>query len=105
MGQRITECASGRGCLGDCGGDDGQGGTERVKHGVREDRWFKKFAGKGRREGWAGGKWNKGRVGSVFPGQERLEHEGWSKPRPLRLIPISSSFYSILLLATGSKLW
>lgn len=28
MGQRITECASGRGCLGDRGGDDGQGGTE-----------------------------------------------------------------------------
>ena len=28
----------GGGCLGDCGGDNGQGGTERVKRGVHEDR-------------------------------------------------------------------
>ena len=72
MGQRITECASGRGCLGDCGGDDGQGGTERVKHGVREDRWFKKFAGKGRREGWAGGSGIKGGLVLFFQDRKDL---------------------------------
>ena len=71
----------GRGCLGDRGGDNGQRGTEREKiESVRTDDSFKKFAGKGRREGWARGVRDKGRVGSVFSGQERLEHEGWSCP-------------------------
>lgn len=71
----------GRGCSGDRGGDNGQRETERKKiEPVRTDDSFKKFAGKGRREGWARGMRDKGRVGPVFSGQERLEHEGLSSP-------------------------
>lgn len=47
---------------------------------MRTDDSFKKFSGKGRREGWARGMRDKGRVGRVFSGQERLEHEGLSSP-------------------------
>lgn len=37
MGQRITECASGRGCLGDRGGDEDKEDREQNVESVRTD--------------------------------------------------------------------
>lgn len=83
---------------------DKEGQRELNVESMRTDD-SRSLLGRGGEKDGQRGRGIKGGLVLFFQDRKRLEHEGWSKPRPLRLIPISSSFYSILLLATGSKLW